>query len=358
MTAITFCTRRLNNTFLKRRTNIGRGGGVLELKELIQSVDIIEYISQFVDLTLKGEEYWGLSPFKDEKTPSFSVKKDPPFFYDYSSGIGGNLYTFVKEYNHCSNRETVEIIKKYAGYEGNVDVRDGKMAATLDCKRYMKPKSTTKQSSNSTVPSDYMTRYEKRDDKLAVWEREGISREVLDRFEVYYDGFSDRLVYPIRNLDGYIVNVGGRALDPKWKEKQMRKYTYLFSWGGAMAVIYGLYENMEAILKSKEVIIFEGCKSVLIASTWGIQNCAALLTSHLNPNQMKILARLGCRVVFALDKEVDIRRDKQIDKLRRYVNCEYLFDSSNLLEEKDSPVDKGEEVFKKLYGARIRNGCN
>lgn len=331
-----------------------KGGGVLELKELIQSIDIVEYISQFVDLTLKGEEYWGLSPFKDEKTPSFSVKKEPPFFYDYSSGIGGNLYTFVKEYNHCSNREAVETIKKYAGYEGKVDVRDGKMAATLDCKRYMRPRTPSKTPSSSIISPDHMTRYEKRDDKLAVWKQEGISREVLDKFEVYYDGFSDRLVYPIRNLEGNIVNIGGRALDPKWKEKQMRKYTYLFSWGGAMAVIYGLYENMDAILKSKEVIIFEGCKSVLIASTWGIRNCAALLTSHLNPNQMKILARLGCRVVFALDKEVDIRKDRQIDKLRHYVNCEYLFDSGNLLDSKDSPVDKGKEIYKKLYDGRFR----
>ena len=330
-----------------------KGGGVLELKELIRSVDIVEYISQFVDLTLKGEEYWGLSPFKDEKTPSFSVKKDPPFFYDYSSGIGGNLYTFVKEYNRCSNHETVEIIKKYAGYEGKVDVRDGKMAATLDCKRFMRPKPVMKQSNSTILPEDYMSRYEKRNDKLAVWEQEGISRETLDKFEVYYDGFSDRLVYPIRDLKGNIVNIGGRALDPEWKEKKMRKYTYFFSWG-SMATLYGLYENMDAILSSKEVIIFEGCKSVLIANTWGIRNCAALLISHLNPNQMKILARLGCRVVFALDKEVDIQKDKQIDKLRHYVNCECLVDKDNLLGEKDSPVDKGEEVFKKLYGNRFR----
>lgn len=330
-----------------------KGGGVLELKELIQSVDIVEYISQFVDLTLKGEEFWGLSPFKDEKTPSFSVKKDPPFFYDYSSGIGGNLYRFVKEYHRCSNREAVDIIKQFAGYEGEVSVRDGKMAATLDCKRFMRPKTATKQSNATVLPDDYMQRYEKREDKLAIWEQEGISRETLDKFQVYYDGFSNRLVYPIRDLNGKIVNIGGRALDPEWKEKDMRKYTYFFSWG-TIATLYGLSENMEAIKQAKEIIVFEGCKSVLIANTWGIRNCAALLTSHLNPNQMKILAKLGCRVVFALDKDVDIRNDRNIGRLKNYVNCEYLYDKKNLLGEKDSPVDRGSEVFKELYDDRQR----
>lgn len=325
----------------------------MELKELIKSIDIVEYISQFIDLTQKGEEWWGLSCFKEENTPSFSVRKEPPLFYDYSSGIGGNLYTFVKHYNHCSNREAVEIIKKYAGYDGDIAVRQEKMAATIDCKRFMRPKSSVKQSSGIILPKDYMERYEKKEDKLAVWEHEGISRESMDKFHVYYDGFSDRLVYPIRDMTGNIVNIGGRILDPEWKEKKMRKYTYFFSWG-TMETIYGLFENIEAIMEAKEVIIFEGCKSVLIADTWGIHNCGALLTSHLNPSQMKILAKLGCRVVFALDNDVCIRDDHNISKLKNYVNCEYLFDKEGLLDDKDSPVDKGEEVYRKLYAKRVR----
>lgn len=325
----------------------------MELKDIIKAINIVDFIGQYVDLEQRGEEWWGLSPFTNEKTPSFSVRKEPPLFYDYSSGVGGNLYTFVKHYNRCSSREAVEIIKKYAGYDGEVAVRQEKMAATLDCKRFMKPKMSSKQTKGIILPEDYMERYEKRDDKLAIWEQEGISRTSLDKFKVFYDGFSDRLVYPIRDIEGNIVNIGGRTLDPEWKEKKMRKYTYFFSWG-TMAAIYGMFENIEAILTAKEIILFEGCKSVLIADTWGIHNCGALLTSHLNPNQMKILARLGCRVVFALDKEVHIRDDKNICKLKNYVNCEYLWDKSGLLDEKDSPVDKGEEVFKTLYEHRLR----
>lgn len=325
----------------------------MELSDLLESVDILEYISQFVELEQKGDEWWGLSCFREEKTPSFSVRTDPPVFYDYSSGIGGNVFTFVRFYNKCSAEEAIEILKSYAGLSG-VDIRPKeKMAATITCKKYRKPKRTEKQSKGTILPDNYMERYENRRDKLQAWLDEGISAESLERFVVKYDAFSDRLVYPIRNLAGKIVNIGGRTLDPEWKAKNLRKYTYFFGWG-TMDTIYGLYDNMAEILKKREIILFEGCKSVLLADTWGIRNAGAILTSHLNPHQMKILARLGCRVVFALDKEVKIREDHNIQKLKNYVEVEYLWDREDLLDDKDAPVDKGAETFKKLYEGRLR----
>lgn len=325
----------------------------MELSDLLESVDILEYISQFVELEQKGDEWWGLSCFREEKTPSFSVRKDPPVFFDYSSGIGGNVFTFVRYYNNCSAKEAVEILKKYAGFDGeNVAPRE-KMAATVACKKFRKPKQTLKQSKGTILPDNYMERYEERLDKLQAWLDEGISVESLKKFTVKYDSFSDRLVYPIRNLVGKIVNIGGRTLDPEWKVKNLRKYTYFYGWG-TMDTIYGLFDNMDEILRKREVILFEGCKSVLLADTWGVRNCAAILTSHLNPHQMKILARLGCRVVFALDKEVRIREDHNIQKLKDYVEVEYLWDKADLLDEKDAPVDKGKEVFETLYAERLR----
>ena len=199
-----------------------------------------------------------------------------------------------------------------------------------------------------------MEKYEKKDEKLAVWEAEGISRASLDKFQVYYDSFSNRLVYPIRNIKGQIVNIGGRTLDPDFKAKKLRKYTYFSGWGGGMGLIYGLFENMNEIKARREVILFEGCKSVLMADTWGIKNCGALLTSHLSDAQMKILAKLGGDVVFALDKEIRVRDDHNIEKLKRYVNVYYLWDRADYLNDKDSPVDRGKDIFIKLYEQKLR----
>ena len=69
---------------------------------------------------------------------------------------------------------------------------------------------------------------------------------------------------------------------------------------------------------------------------------------------MKILLKLGCRVVFALDKDVRVRDDHNIQKLKRYLNVEYIWDREDLLSDKDSPVDKGQDVFQKLYSQRLK----
>lgn len=327
----------------------------MELSELLESVDIVDYISQFVELEERGGEYWGISPFTSppEKTPSFSVRRESGSFYDFSSGIAGNLYTFIRFYFKCSRREAFEKLKEYAGYDGQIMVRTEKMSATKVCQKYSKPKQHQKEVKSKPLPEDIMDRYENRPDKLQIWRDEGISDEVMSRFQVKYDPFSDRIVYPVRNPDGKIVNIGGRALDPEWKEKGQRKYCYFYKFG-RIQTLYGLAENMDSIREKHEVILFEGCKSVLKAASWGIQNCAAVLTSHLSADQMKVLAKLGCDVVFALDKEVDVRQDHNIERLKSYVNVFYLKDKDDLLDEKDAPVDKGQEVFQKLYERKLR----
>ena len=323
----------------------------MELSELIESIDILEYISQFTEFTEKNGEHWALSPLKEENTPSFSIRKEENTFYDFSSGVGGNVLTFVRFYFKCGYAEAIEKLKEYAGLDGEIRPHR-KLAATEIAKRYSQPKKTPKTSKSTILPDDYMERYEKRDDKLVVWEQEGISRASMDKFQVYYDSFSDRLVYPIRNAEGKIVNVGGRTLDRAWKEKGLRKYTYFKPWG-ELNTIYGLAENLENIKEKREIILFEGCKSVLLADTWGIHNAGAILTSHLNPNQMKLLAKLACRVVFALDKDVAVREDHNIKRLKQFVKVEYIWDRDNLLDDKDAPVDKGLEVWKKLYEGRL-----
>ncbi len=323
----------------------------MELTDLISSIDILEYISQYADFTEKNGEYWALSPLKNENTPSFSVRKEDNSFYDFSSGIGGNVLTFTRFYFKCGYAEAIQKLKEYAGFNGEIKSHE-KLSATEIAKKYSRPQRKAKTSKSVILPDDYMERFEKRDDKLAVWETEGISRTSLDKFQVYYDSFSDRLVYPIRNPDGKIVNVGGRTLDKDWKEKKLRKYTYFHSWG-ELATIYGLAENLDDIRRKGEIILFEGCKSVLIADTWGIHNTGAILTSHLNPNQMKLLAKLACKVVFALDKEVAIRDDHNIKRLKQFVKVEYIWDKDGLLDAKDAPVDKGLETWKKLYEGRL-----
>lgn len=323
----------------------------MTLSELIDSVDILEYISQFTEFEEKNGEYWALSPLKQEETPSFSVNTEINRFYDFSSGKGGNVLSFIKAYNHCSDSKAADILRQYAGEKGVREVKR-KMEATRVAQRFAPKKKHNKTSKAEILPDNYMNRYRWDAEKLSLWREEGISDDSMKRFSVAYDDFSDRIVYPIRNLDGKIINVSGRTIDKRWKEKGLRKYTY-FKPLGILDTIYGLSDNRSFVIASNEIILFEGAKSVMKADSWGIRNTGAILTSHLNPYQLKILVKLGCKVVFALDKGVDIREDDNIQRLKRYVEVEYIFDKDDLLEEKMSPVDAGEDVWKKLYERRF-----
>ena len=170
----------------------------MDLNELLDRIDIVDLISQYVDLEERNGEYWGISPLRNppENTPSFSVRRETHRFYCFSTGIGGTAITFLKYYYHISGREAIEKLKEYTGIQGEVISPPNKLAATKVCQRFTSPIRQKKQGKQPVLSEDYMERFEVRDDKLAVWESEGISRESLEKFQVSYDAFSDRLVYP------------------------------------------------------------------------------------------------------------------------------------------------------------------
>lgn len=327
----------------------------MEVAEIIESADILEYISQYTELEQRSDgEFWGLSPLREENTPSFSVNTEIQKFYDFSSGTGGNIIDFIRAYHGCDFHKALAMLKKFANIEeGGEEIQCTKLQATSVAKKYKPAKQKQVESKSVVLPADYMNRYEWNLEKMKPWIEEGISESALEKYRVRYDPFSERIVYPILDMQGNIINVSGRTIDPQYKEKGLRKYTY-FKPLGLLDTIYGFAENKEAILKKKEIILFEGAKSVMLAESWGVDNAGAILTSHLNPQQFLLLIRMGVSVVFALDAEVDITKDKNIKRLLPYVPVYWLCNRRNLLEAKDAPVDKGEEVFRTLYAERKR----
>lgn len=322
----------------------------MELSELMENIDPVEYIGQFVDLEQKNGEFWGLSPFKQEKTPSFSVRPETGLWYDFSAGCGGNLVEFVRRYKGVSVGKAIQELETYIGIAPEKRTRI-RFEATKVAKKY-KPRDTKrKQAIDRSLPDNYMEIYDADPAKRSLWASEGISEASMQKFQVRFDDVSQRIVYPIRNPDGKIVNVSGRTVDPDYQLKNLRKYTYFMHFG-ALETIYGLYENRESILLNKEIILFEGAKSVMLADSWGIPNTGAVLTSHLNQAQLKILAGLGVRAVFAFDKDADPYKDENIRKLRRFVQVEIVKDHNDLLQPKMSPVDAGLDTWMKLYMER------
>lgn len=320
-----------------------------EIQEILSHIDILDYISQYCDFEKHAGEWYALSPLKEERTPSFTVNEEKQRFYDFSSGANGNLINFVRAYNHCGFHEAIEILKQYA------NITDSKVLNSLPAARiarkYRQAKPTIKQSTVKILPDDCMDRFEFNEEALKLWVDEGISYETMHHFGVSFDVFSHRIVLPIKDYNGKIINISGRTTDPDYKAKGLRKYTYFYPLG-TLDTLYGFSDNKEEILKKKEIILFEGAKSVMLASEWGVNNCAAILTSHLNPNQLRFLIKLSVKVVFALDEDVDIRTDENIKKLKRYVTVYWAKNRDNLLGSKMSPVDNGFEIWKSIYERR------
>lgn len=325
----------------------------MEVSEIIDRIDLVDFLSQFVELEQKGREWWGLSCFTDEKTPSFSVDPEKKVWKDFSSGMGGNAIEFIIKHDHVSVAEAVRRLKQYAHIteddEGNASVR---LEATRVAKRYRskirQPPKTIAKPLSPTI----MSQYEFDRDKLQAWVDEGISWDTLRRFEVRYDAFDDRIVYPIRDYDGNIISVCGRTCDPDYKAKKLRKYTY-FQQIGTLDTLWGFSDNKQDILDAREIIIFEGAKSCMKAREWDFRNTSALLTSHLSLNQLKFLIKLcsfnNVRVVFALDSDIDITQDENICRLSKYARVEWIKNRDDVLPPKDSPTDQGREVFENLY---------
>lgn len=323
----------------------------MEVAELLSSVNILDYISQYCDLSIgRDGEYWGCSPLKNEKTPSFSVNEDEQIFYDFSSHNGGNVISFIVAHDKCTVKQAIKKLKDFAGIKDDVNYERPSLCriAKKYTERYSKKKDT---SERMPLSKTIMDSYEFRRDKLQIWVDEGISFDTLAKFSVMYDPNSDRIVFPIKDNDGNIVSVCGRTLDPLYKEKHLRKYTY-FQPIVSSDFLYGYSDCVNEIKAKKEVILFEGAKSVMKAYEWGFGNCCALLTSHLNRDQMLTLAKLGAKCVFALDEDVDMTKDDNINTLKHFTNVSFIKNRDGILAEKMSPVDAGENAFRILYERR------
>ena len=200
----------------------------LELRDLIAAVDLVAYASQYRSLEQRRDGcYWGLSPFKEERTPSFNIDPGKQLYYDFATGKGGDALQFAKDYHGIGTAEAVRLLKAYAnitdGSPGTVRLDAAKIA-----KQYRPRQPARGDVPLSHLPEGYMDyMYERAPDRMAIWLAEGIGADSMERFQVRYDSVSNRLVFPVRGMDGGIINVCGRTLDEDYKAKRIPKYVYM-----------------------------------------------------------------------------------------------------------------------------------
>ena len=205
------------------------------------------------------------------------------------------------------------------------------------------------------------------------WLKDGITPASMDKFKIGFSLGQNKIIIPHFDINGRLVGIRGRALEKKEIEEsgkyrpiQIGKiiYTHPLQFN-----LYGIYEHKQGIQRRRSAIIAEAEKSVMLDDGYygDLSNCVACCGSTFNKYHVSLLTNiLGVNeIVVALDKEYVDWRDDKAKKYRakleglckRYknqANFSYIWDYDNVLEEKDSPFDKGKDVFEHLYKNRVK----
>lgn len=178
--------------------------------------------------------------------------------------------------------------------------------------------------------------------------KEGISLETQQSFGICYDTISSRVVIPIHDLKGNLITFKGRSI----KDDDI-KYIAYYPFSG-MGILYGYYQNFFNIIRENEVIIFEAEKSVLKAHSIGIENTLAIMRHKLSKQQKDVLLQLQVPLTFGFDKDISASEIVLLlEDFKGLVKVNIMYDRNNLLSDKDSPIDNGEEIFARLYDDKI-----
>ena len=139
----------------------------MELKEIAEKIDIVDYIGQYVDLEFRNCDYFGLCPFHEENTPSFSIMPGSQKYYCFGCGAFGDVIDFAREYHHWSTARALYELKKVAGIsDGETIIR---LSATREAKKFISHKGHKTSQPHTILADDIMDKYERREDKLSVW---------------------------------------------------------------------------------------------------------------------------------------------------------------------------------------------
>lgn len=189
------------------------------------------------------------------------------------------------------------------------------------------------------------------------WVNDGISPDTQRKYGIRDDVYNRRWLIPIYDIDGNLISIKGRTYAPNWETLGIQKYIYYYKLG-VSDILFGYCLNKTKIKERDEIILFEAEKSVMAADSYGYGWSCSLGTNHLTTPLFKKILSVPCsRVVMAFDKDVPYGDAlKEGRKLSRYKNVWIMYDKKNLLnmKSKDSPTDRGKEIFEDLYQNKIR----
>ena len=323
------------------------------LEEMADQIDLVDYASRSVEFVKKsGDTHFAVCCFHPEKTASLAVKSD--FFHCFGCGRSGNIYKWIQWTEGLTFDQAVKKVASITGSNPSTYVESENIALYKLLNRLSKPRKP------DIVDRKYLDinkDYEKvfSDEIPEEWVAEGISPEEMKKYEIRIDPLSNRIVYPVRDAEFRFISIKGRTRFQNFKDLKIMKYMH-YNRIGIVDYFTGMMQAEQYVKETREIIIVEGIKSVMKIDQWGFHNAVSAETSTLNEYQIELLIRMKIKdVVIAFDKDVPLKKIQECVKLlKKFVNVYVVYDKWNLLNDKDSPPDKGENVWRTLYERRIR----
>lgn len=301
------------------------------LDEIRSRNDIVSTISQYMTLKRKGRNYFGLCPFHNEKSPSFSVSPDKQIFHCFGCGVGGDVINFVKKIENIGFLDSVRLLAEKSGIqlpndiskaeEENIKLKNrvykiNELAAKFYHENLYKPTSKIAQDyikkrklNNATLKSFLMGYASNSSNELLRYLKEqGFTEDELlascligksDRG--YYDKFRNRLMIPIRDERGRFIAFGGRVLDDSKPKYINSPENIVYSKGRNLFGLNVAREGIHGPLK--RLLIVEGYMDAISLYQRGITNVVASLGTALTDSQGRLLRRNTEQVILGYDAD-------------------------------------------------------
>ncbi len=303
-------------------------------EELIEEVrtrnDIVDVISGYVKLQKKGSSYFGLCPFHNEKSPSFSVSRQKQMYYCFGCGAGGNVFTFLMEYENFSFVEAVKYLADRAGvelpemeYSKEAKEKADLKALILEINKlaakyfYVQLKSERgnaaytylkdRQLSDKTITAFGLGYSNKFSDDLYKYLRsKGYSEELIrqaglistDERHGVYDKFWNRVMFPIMDVNSRVIGFGGRVMGDAKPKYLNSPETLVFD---KSRNLYGL--NRARTSRKPYFLLCEGYMDVIALHQAGFTNAVASLGTALTPGHASLIRRYVQEVYLTYDSD-------------------------------------------------------
>ena len=327
------------------------------IKEVINRTSIVEIINSTVPLKKKGSNYFGLSPFKKEKTPSFSVNEEKKIFHCFSTGEHGNVIDFLIKVKGYSFKDALYELADKAGIE--ISYKSSKLNNIIYEINSLTKELFYKNLLNSKKHLDYLLKKRKFNIETIHKFELGSSvnsfelqKKLLNNFEVnnlVAAGvfsrtkntklfFSNRIMVPIINMQNKTLGFGGRVIDdslPKYintaETKIFKKKQILFN------------EKILNKQNNKKIIIVEGYFDVIKLEQSGFSNCLAPLGTSINHEKLIEITKKGFEIIVCLDGDIagrnatirlmnNLLADKNFELGIKFVLLPKNFDPDQLIE--------------------------